>query len=238
MAAPPQPPSIGVWQSAVVREVRIETPTAKTFRLELSQPRRHLPGQHYVVRLTAPDGYRAQRSYSVGSAPGTDWMDLTIEMLPGGEVSGFLNEVVRPGDELEVRGPIGGFFNWDGTSPMLGVAGGSGLVPLMSMLRHARAIGRPELVRLAISVRSPEQLYYAGELDGSDIVVVYTRTAPAGVARPAGRLGTADLVDLAAPARDTYVCGSPAFCDAATSLLVDSGVATDWIRVERFGPSG
>jgi ferredoxin-NADP reductase len=238
MAAPQEPPATGAWQQATVLEVRPETPTAKTLRLELSRPLRHLPGQHYVVRLTAPDGYRAQRSYSVASAPNENWIELTVESLPGGEVSGFLNEVVQPGDTLEVRGPIGGYFNWDSTGPILGVVGGSGVVPLMSMLRHARATGRGELVRLIVSVRSPEQLYYADELRGPGITVAYTRTAPAGLARLTGRLTPADLVDLVEPGRESYVCGSSGFCDAATGLLTGWGVPVRQIRVERFGPSG
>lgn len=238
MAAPQEPPATGPWQQATVLQIRPETPTAKTFRLELSRPRRHFPGQHYVVRLTAPDGYRAQRSYSVASAPDENWIELTVESLPGGEVSGFLNEVVRPGDRLEVRGPIGGYFTWAGDRPILGVTGGSGVVPLMSMVRQARAAGRPELVRLIVSVRSPEQLYYAGELRGPGITVAYTRTAPAGVGRLTGRLTPADLVDLVDPRRDSYVCGSSAFCDAATGLLAGCGVPAGRIRVERFGPSG
>lgn len=238
MAAPQEPRATRGWQQATVLEVRPETPTAKTFRLELSRPTGHLPGQHYVVRLTAPDGYRAQRSYSVASAPSENWIELTVESLPGGEVSSFLNEVVRPDDRLEVRGPIGGYFNWDGAAPILGVAGGSGVVPLMSMVRHARAIGHGELVRLIVSVRSPEQLYYAEELRGPGITVAYTRTGPMGLARPIGRLTPADLVDLVEPGRASYVCGSSGFCDAATGLLAGYGVPAGQIRVERFGPSG
>lgn len=230
--------STSPWQSATVLEIRAETSTAKTFRLKLCPPHAHLPGQHYVVRLTAPGGYTAQRSYSVASAPHEDWIELTVEMLPGGEVSGFLNDVVRPGDELEVRGPIGGFFNWHGDAPMLGVAGGSGVVPLMSMLRHARAIGQAGLVRLVVSVRSPAQLYYADELAGPGVDVAYTREVPAGLARPAGRLTAADLMGVVDAGQETYVCGSPAFCDAVTTLLFDCGLMAERIRVERFGPSG
>jgi ferredoxin-NADP reductase len=224
------------WQNATVVEVRRETATAKTFRLALPMPRVHLAGQHYVVRLTAPDGYRAQRSYSVASAPGGQDIELTVELLPDGEVSGFLNDVVRPGDELEVRGPIGGFFAWDGHTPLLGVAGGSGVVPLMSMLRGARAMGTPDLVRLVVSVRRPDELYYAAELAGPQTTLVYTRSAPTGFPRPPARLQPADLPDPTD--REMYVCGSPAFCDAATGLLIAAGAATDRIRVERFGPSG
>ena len=140
---------------------------AKTFRLALAQPTNHRAGQHYVVRLTAPDGYTASRSYSVASAPdGTDEFELTVERLEGGEVSSFLHDVVEVGDELEVRGPIGGWFVWDGATPAVLVGGGSGIVPLMAMLRLARAAGSSELVRLVVSVRSPADLSYADELAG------------------------------------------------------------------------
>ncbi|WP_329260360.1 ferredoxin reductase [Actinoallomurus sp. NBC_01490] len=225
------------WQTATVTDIRAETRTAKTFRLELADPRRHLAGQHYVVRLTAPDGYRAQRSYSVASAPDDRAIELTVELLPGGEVSGFLHEIVEVGDELEVRGPIGGFFAWDGESPILGVAGGSGVVPLMSMLRHSRAQGHPDLVRLVVSVRTPADLYYAGEITGPETTIVHTRQAPAGSHRPAGRLSADDLKPVLDADREIYVCGSPGFCDGATTLLLDLGVDTHRIRVERFGPT-
>ena len=148
-------------------EVRDETPGAKTFRLALARPQRHLAGQHYVVRLTAPDGYTASRSYSVASAPDDSGeIELTVERLPDGEVSGYLHDVVEPGDELEVRGPIGGWFVWRGDGPALLVGGGSGLVPLMAMLRLARREGRSDLVRLVVSVRRPADLYYATEIAG------------------------------------------------------------------------
>jgi ferredoxin-NADP reductase len=187
--------------------------------------------------LTAPDGYRAQRSYSVASAPGGTAIELTVELLPGGEVSTFLHDVVAVGDELEVRGPIGGFFAWDGGSPILGVAGGSGVVPLMSMLRHSRAQGHPDLVRLVVSVRAPAHLYYAAEIAGPETTIVHTRQVPAGSGRPAARLAADDLKPLVAVDREVYVCGSPGFCDGATDLLLGLGVDTHRIRVERFGPT-
>jgi ferredoxin-NADP reductase len=178
------------WQTATVLAVHDETPRARTLRLALPEPRRHLAGQHYVLRLTAPDGYTASRSYSVASAPDdTGEIELTIEKLVDGEVSEFVHDVVLPGDELEVRGPIGGFFAWAGDSPALLVGGGSGVVPLMAMLRLARRTGRADLVRMVVSVRSPEDLYYAAELPGPQTTVVYTRVAPPGApaARPARR---------------------------------------------------
>jgi ferredoxin-NADP reductase len=227
----------GPWQPATVLGVHDETASAKTFTLRLPDPRPHFPGQHYIVRLTAPDGYRAQRSYSVASAPGGDVIDLTVERLPGGEVSGFLHEAVMPGDTLEVRGPIG-YFAWDCETPALGIAGGSGVVPLMAMLRAARRDGRADLMRLVVSVRTPADLYYSRELPGPDATVVYTRQVPAGLSRPAGRLALADLAPAVRQHQVAYVCGSPAFCDSATSLLRDLELPTVGIRVERFGPSG
>lgn len=213
-----------------------ETPRAKTFRLRLEEPAPHLPGQHYVVRLTAPDGYTASRSYSVASPPGDSGeIQITVERLAEGEVSTFLHDVVEVGDELEVRGPIGGWFVWDGTTPALLVGGGSGVVPLMAMLRLARRQGPGHPLRLVVSVRSPEDLLYRDELPGPDVTVVYTRRSPAGAGRPPGRL---TLADLPAPAPLAYVCGSSGFADAATALLLQSGMPATAIRVERFGPTG
>jgi ferredoxin-NADP reductase len=227
------------WQTARVVDVRSETPRARTLRLALPEPRPHLPGQYYVVRLTAPDGYTASRDYSVASAPDdTGRIELTVERLDDGEVSEFLHDVVVPGDELEVRGPIGGFFAWDGTGPALLVGGGSGVVPLMAMLRHARRIGRADLVRLLVSARSPDDLYYADELPGPQSTVIYTRRAPDPAGRAAGRLVLADVAPLVRGGETAYVCGSPAFADAATTVLIEAGVPVGSIRVERFGPSG
>jgi ferredoxin-NADP reductase len=227
----------GPWQMATVVQVHAETASAKTFTLRLPDRPPLLPGQHYIVRLTAPDGYRAQRSYSVASAPGGDTIDLTVEHLPDGEVSGFLHEAVIPGDMLEVRGPIG-YFAWDSKTPVLGVAGGSGVVPVMAMLRTARLTGQPGLVRLVVSVRTPADLYYSRELPGADAAVVYTRQTPPGFSRPAGRLTLADLAPSIRANQVAYICGSPAFCDGATSLLSELGVPTASMKVERFGPTG
>jgi ferredoxin-NADP reductase len=234
---------MGTWQAATVVATRRETARARTLRLALSAPEPHLAGQHYVVRLRAPDGYTAQRSYSVASAPdGSGEIDLTIERLDDGEVSGFLHEVVEVGDELEVRGPIGGWFVWRCDTPALLVGGGSGVVPLMSMLRLARSTGHSDLVRLVVSVRSPDDLYYADELPGPEVTVVYTRQAPVAAAgaraRPTGRLTLADLAPAVVPGTTAYVCGSAQFADAASRLVVDAGVPTEAVRVERFGPTG
>ena len=232
------PPTLR-WQLARVLEIRDETPRARTFRLALPEPRRHLAGQHYIVRLTAPDGYTASRSYSVASPPDDSGeIELTVERLDEGEVSEFLHDVVVPGDELEVRGPVGGFFVWDGETPALLVGGGSGVVPLMAMLRQARATGRSDLARLVVSARSPQDLYYADELPGPETLVVYTRQAPPGAGRAAGRLAAADVAPLVRGGETVYVCGSPGFADAATAVLLEAGVPLDAIRIERFGPSG
>ncbi len=226
------------WQTATVLAIRDETPTAKTFRLALGVPTGHRAGQHYVVRLTAPDGYTASRSYSVASAPdGGSEIELTVERLEDGEVSMFLHDVVEVGDELEVRGPIGLYFVWDGTEPAVLLGGGSGLVPLMAMLRLARATGRDDLVHLVVSVRSPDNLYYAAELPGPDATVVYTRQAPPSSTRPAGRLTAADLEPHLRADATVYVCGSAPFTDAVGDLVLDLGVRAERVKVERFGPS-
>lgn len=240
MEAVPPP---GPWQQATVERIWDETAHAKSFRLLLERPMGHLAGQHLVVRLRAPDGYTASRSYSIASAPEADGevsqrVDITVELLAGGEVSGFLHGVVVPGDRLEVRGPIGGFFVWRGDRPALLVAGGSGVVPLMSMLRLARRSGRRDLVCLVVSVRSPADLYYREELPGPETSVVFTREAEPGAARPPGHLLACDLERPAGGREVAYVCGSSGFADHVTGLLGAVGFPTAAIRVERFGPSG
>ena len=227
------------WQTATVLAVHDETPRARTLRLALPEPRRHLAGQHYVLRLTAPDGYTASRSYSVASAPDdTGEIELTVEKLVDGEVSEFVHDVVVPGDELEVRGPIGGFFAWAGDTPALLVGGGSGVVPLMAMLRLARRTGRADLIRMVVSARSPADLYYASELPGPETTVVYTRQAPPGAGRPPARLAVADVAPLVRGGEDAYVCGSAGFAEAATTVLLAAGIPVGRVKVERFGPSG
>jgi ferredoxin-NADP reductase len=228
------------WYAARVVGVNEETSRAKTFRLQLPAPTDFLAGQHVVVRLTAPDGYTAQRSYSVASAPdGGDEIELTVERLEGGEVSTFLHDVVEVGDDLELRGPLGRFFVWDGVTPALLVGGGSGIVPLMSMLRLARRMGRADLVRLVVSARAPGDLFFGAELPGPEASIVYTRTVPAEWPRAAGRLMASDVPPLAELGDVTaYVCGSAGFCNTAGDLLVGLGQPVDRIRTERFGPTG
>ncbi len=236
-------PAPSRWQTATVEQIRRETARAKTLRLALSQASHHLAGQHFIVRLTAPDGYSASRSYSVASPPGDSpegaaSIEITVERLEGGEVSTFLDDEVVPGDKLEVRGPIGGWFVWRGDTPALLVGGGSGVVPLMAMLRLARRSGRDDLVRVVVSVRRPEDLYYSDELPGPETSVVYTREAPSTMNRPSGRLVAADLAGVVSAGATAYVCGSSGFADHVTGLLTGLGVAPDRIRVERFGPTG
>jgi ferredoxin-NADP reductase len=216
--------------------VRRPVPQAVELRLDVPDRVQHLAGQHYVVRLTAEDGYTAQRSYSVASAPGDPLVELFVERLDDGEVSTFLADVVEPGDRLEVRGPIGGWFVWDGEAPALLVGGGTGVVPLVAMLRTARALGRTDLLRIAVSTRTLAELPYADELLEAGALVVTTREAH-GVRR-AGRLTAADLVPLWEPGQTAYVCGSAGFAEAASQLLVEFGVPASDVRVERFGPSG
>jgi ferredoxin-NADP reductase len=239
-----RPPAGGarrVWQRVRVGEIREETPRARTFRLELppgAQP--HVPGQHYDVRLTAPDGSQAQRSYSIASAPDRGFAELTVERIADGAVSPYLHDRVRVGDEVEIRGPFGGWFIWRGDTPALLLGGGSGVVPLMSMRRWWAELGRPVPLSLVVSVRAPDDLFYAGEY-GDETTVVYSRTAPPDALRPAGRLAAAVLEPLVAtlPREGTvaYVCGSAGFAEYASQLLVSLGVDRTAVRVERFGPS-
>ena len=227
----------GGWRRAVVHEVSHPHPHAVALRLEVPDRVDHLPGQHYVVRLTAPDGYTASRSYSVASAAHDPLVELFVERLADGEVSGFLADVVEPGDDLEVRGPIGGWFAWRGTTPALGVGGGSGVVPLVAMLRHAVHTGRPDLLRLAVSARALPLLPYPEELLAAGATVALSRQ-PGPSGRPAGRLTAEDLRPLLRPEATAYVCGSAAFAEAASGLLVALGTPASAVRVERFGPSG
>ncbi len=237
------------WQHAQVVQIRTETALARTFRLALPAGHPHTPGQHYVVRVTAPDGSSAQRSYSVASAPPTSadiaaagglHIELTIERIGDGDVSPFLHDEVREGDEVEVRGPFGGWFVWPGDSPVLLLGGGSGVVPLMSMLRHWRATGSREPLALVQSVRSPEDLFYADEY-GMETTLVWTRAAPPGATRATGRLDGATLEPVLGPLRDAgatvFVCGSTGFAEHASQLAVRLGVDAGNVRVERFGPS-
>ena len=226
----------GGWRTATVAAVRHPMPRTVELRLDVPDRVQHLAGQHYVVRLTADDGYRAQRSYSVTSAPADPHVELLVERLDDGEVSTYLADVVAPGDMLEVRGPIGGWFVWDGTTPALLVGGGVGVAPLLAMLRHARHLGRSDLLRIAVSSRTLIELPYAMELMDAGALIVLTRE-PYGD-RAAARLMGDELMSLWEPGRTAYVCGSPSFAQAASQLLVEVGIPAAEIRVELFGPSG
>lgn len=230
------------WVTATVDAVVPETAHARTLRLRLpdgTPP--HTPGQHYVVRVARDDGSWAQRSYSVASAPADDvpTVDLTVERLDDGELSPYLHSL-SVGDVVELRGPFGGWFVWRGERPVLLVGGGSGVVPLASVLRAWRGRGRPggpAAMHLVVSVRTDADLFYAGDLAAApDVTVVRTRQPDA--ARPAGRLSADDLRPFTAAGDLTvYVCGSAAFAEHATSLLVGLGVPPGAVRVEAFGPS-
>jgi ferredoxin-NADP reductase len=237
-AAPIAPP-VGPWQDATITAIRDETSRVKTFSMRLAQPVPYLPGQHFVVRLTAPDGYSAQRSYSVASPEADDpTIELTVERLDGGEVSTFLHDEVVVGDTLEIRGPIGAWFVWDGATPALLIGGGSGVVPLMAMLRLARRQPAQSLARLVISTRGPDELIYAGDMHGHDVVVLYTRTAAPDSVRPPGRLTIDDLRPHVRPDATVFICGSAGFAASASQLAIDAGYEAAAIRIERFGPSG
>jgi ferredoxin-NADP reductase len=225
------------WQTGVVSAIRVETPRAKSFRIKLPQWRAHLPGQYYSLRLTAPDGYEAIRSYSIASSPlDQGEIELTVDCLTDGEVSPFLHDVVEIGDELEVRGPLTEYFTWNGSSPLLLIGGGSGVVPLMSMLRHHRRAFAEVPVRLLYSVRSPDDVYYRDEL-GDETTVTYTRRTPEAWTGAAGRINAEMIAGVAWPDGRAYVCGPNQFVETAAGLLMQSGYTTDQIRTERFGPT-
>ncbi|MFC9926505.1 ferredoxin reductase [Streptomyces sp. NPDC127190] len=225
------------WQTATLTQIRRETPRAATFRLAVPGWAGHLPGQHLMLRLTAADGYTAQRHYSIASAPDdSGHLELTLDHVPGGEVSGWFHTVARPGDTVQVRGPLSGFFAWPGDRPALLLGAGSGVVPLMSMVRHHRARGLSVPLRMLVSARGPEELIYAREL-GAETTPVLTRSAPPGVA--VGRMTAAHVAPLLAeqPAHgwEAYVCGSNGFAEHASRLLVAAGQPVERIRIERFG---
>jgi ferredoxin-NADP reductase len=238
------------WRAGTVTALRDETPTARTIALDVAGWPGHRAGQHVDVRLTAPDGYSAQRSYSIASAPAGTLVELTVQRLADGEVSPYLSQTLSPGDPLELRGPIGGWFVWDpgSTAPVLLVAGGSGVVPLMAMIRTRAALANPAPFRLVYSVRSADTALYAAELAqrqraeaGLQVSYVYTRTAPAGGSQPTGRISAQVLASAGWPpeqAPAVYVCGPTGFVETAADLLVDAGHDPRMIKTERFGPSG
>jgi ferredoxin-NADP reductase len=230
----------GRWQVGTVTAIKRETPRVKSFRIALPMWMEHLPGQHYDVRLTAPDGYQAERSYSIASSPLDEGeIELTIDRLEDGEVSPYFHDVVAEGDEVEVRGPFTSYFVWRGEQPVLLVGGGSGVVPLMSMLRTRRRTMPDLSMRLVYSVRAAEDVIYADELDG-DALLTFTRAAPEGWAGHRGRIDEALIAESASCLTSgiAFVCGSNGFVESATGLLLQSGFEPQRIRTERFGPTG
>ncbi len=239
------------WQLATVAAVRDETPTVRSFTLRLPDWAGHRPGQHVDLRLTAEDGYSVERSYSIASEPerGPD-VDITVERIPDGEVSPFLHDVVVVGDRLEVRGPIGGYFVWEPPlgGPLLLVAGGSGVVPLMAMLRHrARAMPRPPTT-LLYSSRGPDEIIYRDELealsgaaDGPGVAHTLTRRQPPGWTGYARRIDEPMLAEVLEPLGSetrAYACGPTALVETVANGLVRLGLPPERIRTERFGPTG
>jgi ferredoxin-NADP reductase len=237
------------WHLADVVELRDETSRVRSIVLDCPLWPGHLAGQHVDVRLTAEDGYQAQRSYSIASAPEDEELVLTVERLEDGEVSPYLVDELRPGDQLELRGPIGGYFVWkaDLGGPLLLLAGGSGIVPLRCILRHRAAMRSTVAARLLYSSRRQSEVIYGEELatyaadEAVDVRFTLTREQPDGWDGYARRIDRELLAELAWPAGDrplTYICGPTAFVETAANTLVELGQDATRIRTERFGPTG
>jgi ferredoxin-NADP reductase len=240
-----------MWRDGKVVALHDETATARTITLDVSDWPGHVAGQHVDVRLTASDGYSAVRSYSIASAANSERrVELTVERLPDGEVSPYLTQEIAVGDRLELRGPIGGWFVWRSqqTEPIQLVAGGSGIVPLMAMIRSRAMAGSTAPFRLLYSVREPEAVFYREELqalsdhDGSvNLTYAYTRVAPKNWPRPPNRIDAALIANATWPSNlvpTCYVCGPTSFVESVTGFLSASGNSPDKIRTERFGPTG
>ena len=237
------------WQNAIITRIEPLSPRVKSFFFRLAEPIGFTPGQHVLLRLTAPDGYRAQRSYSIASAPGpgrAEELELAIERLDDGEVSPFMHDVAQVDDEIELGGPIGGHFNWtpeDG-GPVLFVAGGSGVAPFMSMLRHRAALGSQVPATLVFSARSREELLFFDELsklaasgDGFSLMVALTRETAAHPFR-AGRIDAAFIAGIIAmkpPVRQVLICGSNPFVETAAEGTIAAGINPGLIKTERYG---
>ncbi|MFB9321281.1 ferredoxin reductase [Cryptosporangium minutisporangium] len=238
------------WQVATVAEIRHETPSADTLVLDVPEWPGHLAGQHLDVRLTAPDGYSTERSYSIASAPSAGRVEITVQRVEDGEVSPYLAGVLSVGDPLELRGPVGGYFVWrpatessGSEQPVQLIAGGSGIVPLMAMARTRAQVGSDEPFRLLYSVRSPEEAIYREELPslGFEVTYAYTRRTPPDWPVPAGRVDAALLAATTWSPDDkprVYVCGPTPFVEVVANVLVDAGHDPASIRTERFGPTG
>ena len=239
------------WQVAKVTAIHPETSQTKSFTLGLPKWMAHQPGHHYDVRLTAPDGYKTERSYSVASEPErVGEVELTVERIEGGEVSPYLHDVVVPGDQIELRGPVGGYFVWNVAlgGPLMLVGGGSGVVPLMAMLRHRSAQQSMIPARLLYSSRTSDDVIYKSELDrlarddrGLEVAFAFTRQTPAGWTGYRRRIDPAMLSEVMKPLGKTvrtYVCGPTLLVEAVADALVQMGLPPQQIRTERFGPTG
>lgn len=239
------------WQIASIRAIRPETTTVKSFTLSLPDWMRHRPGQHYDIRLTAEDGYQAQRSYSIASEPErAGEIDITVERIEDGEVSTYMHDILVPGDRIEVRGPIGGYFVWEATmnEPLLLIAGGSGVVPLMSMLRHRAAAGAKNPTHLLYSSRHFEDIIYYHEIErlgnansGLHIFHTLTRSQPAGWKSYRRRIDPDMLKEVAQPlgrSVQVFICGPTLLVESVANALVKIGINPSQIRTERFGPTG
>ena len=239
------------WQIASVKNIQPETTNVKSFTLSLPAWMRHRAGQHYDIRLTAEDGYQAQRSYSIASEPEREGeVDITVERIADGEVSTYLHDVLVAGDRLEVRGPIGGYFVWEASmaEPLLLIAGGSGVVPLMSMIRHRTAAGGKNPTSLLYSSRGFEDIIYYNELEklrstnhGVQVFHTLTRSQPPGWKGYARRIDPEMLKEVAQPlghSVQVFICGPTLLVESAANALVKLGVSPNQIRTERFGPTG
>jgi ferredoxin-NADP reductase len=238
------------WRVADVVEAGMETASVRTLVLDVPEWPGHRAGQHVDLRLTAEDGYQTQRSYSIASAPEDERLALTVERLADGEVSPYLVDEVRPRDQIELRGPIGGYFVWEAAEggPVMLIAGGSGIVPLRAMLRHRAAAGSTAPVRLLASWRSAGDAIYAAELDrlaaagdGPEVVTTLTRSQPPGWDGEVGRVDSAMLTRVAWPPDQrplAFVCGPTGFVEAVASGLVELGYDPASVKTERFGPTG
>jgi ferredoxin-NADP reductase len=239
------------WQAGTVTAIHPETGQTKSFILRLPKWMAHRPGQHYDIRLTATDGYQTQRSYSIASPPErVGELEITVERIPDGEVSPYMHDVLMLGDQLEVRGPIGGYFVWQVAlgGPLLLVAGGSGVVPLMAMLRHRAAQRATIPARILYSSRTPDDVIYKDELEGLagkdpavEVFFTYTRQTPEGWTGYRRRIDAAMLGEVIKPfgnAPHTYVCGPTVLVENVANVLVQMGLPTERIRTERFGPTG
>jgi ferredoxin-NADP reductase len=236
-----------LWRLAEVTEIIPETARVSSLVLDVAEWPGHRAGQHVDVRLTAEDGYQAQRSYSIASAPEDDQLVLTVERLEDGEVSPYLVGELRPGDRLELRGPIGGYFVWDADAggPLQLLGGGSGIVPLMAMLRHRAAAGSGAPARLLYSARSADDLIYMAELErlaagGVEVAYTLTREQPSGWAGYSRRIDEPMLAEVFGRAEEgvAFVCGPTSFVETAASALVALGRDPVLVKTERFGPTG